>query len=393
MIRKDQTQSITRTTALILLGALLITGCTEPTTPPTGQAGYQPPQATNTTAEQLDVGAVIPLSGPTAVYGDGLQRGMELARNQLRDNGINISIMYADSEGEARAGLSAYEKLKRQNVDVVISAMSRVSRPIAERAEQDRIPHIATITSATDLAESGMYNFRLFPKDPQVAETMFKGALQHGVGSVAVLSIKDEYGRSITKEIRKQARDHEVNITTVERYSFADNDVRTQLTKIRESDPEAIFVVAVATPNLQTIFSQAQEMGLNAEMYDFSLLTAFNSTRKQLPEQAEGVHTVAFPLTLRPQAKFNAAFKERYGEPHFWSAPFGYDALQLLGSITDGKATTGLELVEALRAEGAYSGVNGNVSITESGEMNPRMHPVRVVNGSLTKMLETPAVS
>lgn len=59
----------------------------------------------------IKVGAIFPLSGASAVYGEMAKKGIELA---LKGDSANITVVYEDSQFQSVPALSAYEKLKAE---------------------------------------------------------------------------------------------------------------------------------------------------------------------------------------------------------------------------------------------------------------------------------------
>ena len=66
------------------------------------------------------------MSGPSAIWGQSVQNGMNLA---LEDH-PELAVTYEDSKGTAADGVTAYQKLKLQQPDVFVSALSIASRAL-----------------------------------------------------------------------------------------------------------------------------------------------------------------------------------------------------------------------------------------------------------------------
>ncbi len=94
--------------------------------------------------EIIEIGAILPLSGANAFYGESLQEGISLAESEINSHGgikgKRIKVLYEDSTGDTKIGLSAYNKLKEfHNPVAVLSFLTHVTLGIAPESEKDKI--------------------------------------------------------------------------------------------------------------------------------------------------------------------------------------------------------------------------------------------------------------
>src|SRR5690606_27902434 len=95
---------------------------------------------TSPKAQELKIGAVLPLSGANADYGDLYMTGTELAVEHITADGLlkgKLSIQYEDSQALPQQGVIAMNKLVNvEKTPYVLSAFTGVSKaisPIAQR--------------------------------------------------------------------------------------------------------------------------------------------------------------------------------------------------------------------------------------------------------------------
>ena len=86
--------------------------------------------------ETLKIGAILPLSGDVAVYGNNTKKGIDLAVDEINKtggvNGKKIEIIYEDSKAEPKTGVTAMHKLIKNKVQAVIdNSVSSVALAIA----------------------------------------------------------------------------------------------------------------------------------------------------------------------------------------------------------------------------------------------------------------------
>src|SRR5258706_12496565 len=80
--------------------------------PPCGSAATPTPAASNLPAE-ITLGAVHDLSGPTAIYGTSIQKGIDLAVKQINEQkflgeGGTLKGVYEDAAGDPKQAMAAF---------------------------------------------------------------------------------------------------------------------------------------------------------------------------------------------------------------------------------------------------------------------------------------------
>ncbi len=357
-------------TVIIVLATLLLSGCAVQTEAP------------------LKVGAILPMSGPTAVWGENLKNGMELAREELAVQGVNIDIIYEDSQAKPDVALTAYRKLKElDGVNMVFSAFSRVSVPLVSVADNDKMPIMMTVVAAKGVAEKSPYSFRFYSNERQYVEPQFAWMNSSVYNRVAVLWINDEFGSSVHDVILEQAQLHKMSVVADENYDPNSVDFRTQLTKIKVANPKAILFVGSVPVEISNALKQVRELGITADFIENSAALAQPASLQAAGSAAEGAITLAFPFSLgRSGGEFRQAYKQRFStEPNF-AAAFGYDMVKLIGLASDGHTMSGEELAQRIVAVKTFESLNGPVAIQPSGEINPAIEPAKVMNGSLVAL-------
>jgi branched-chain amino acid transport system substrate-binding protein len=358
-----------------MLAIVLVAGC----------IGQQP-----TTSEQaeepLKIGVIAPLSGGAAIWGESTREGMELAREELAAEGVNITIIYEDSEANAAKGLAAYSKLRDiDNVDLVFSEFSRVSVPLVSLADADKKPLIMTLVSADGVTEKSNYTFRFFTTARQVVDPHFEERVSKDkYESIAILHLSDEFGESVAKWIRQRAAERAIEIVADEKFDPNALDFRTQLTKIKDRAPKALLFVPATPTESAGIVKQARELQLATDLFEASSVLSIKSARDAAGEGIEGVYTNAYPFTLElTGGDFRAKYIERYSKDPLSPAGFGYDVVQLIAKASGGKRMGGQQLVQSIKALNTFQSIMGNITIQPNGEINPDIHSVRIVNGTL----------
>ena len=142
--------------------------------------------------------------------------------------------------------VSAFNKLIHQdNVSVILgpgySSSAAVAFPIAQ---QNKVVAFSPTAAAAGLGAIGDFIFRVPAPVNRLAQSTLEVARQKlGYHKVAVIyDSTDVFSRSGYEESRKVLDDLDVEILTTETFKTGNTDFSVQLTRIRESNPDAILV-------------------------------------------------------------------------------------------------------------------------------------------------------
>ena len=104
--------------------------------------------------DTIKVGGIAVLSGPYAVYGQAVQKGVDLYISQLNAqggiDGKKVEVIWEDDRGEANDGVLAFEKLVQNDgvVAIIGAVLTGVTKAVAEYAADIGIPMITASGTA-----------------------------------------------------------------------------------------------------------------------------------------------------------------------------------------------------------------------------------------------------
>jgi ABC-type branched-subunit amino acid transport system substrate-binding protein len=160
----------------------------------------------------LQVGALLPLTGDLSAFGPAGQKAAELAiqESQAALEGTDITLAdleAADSQTTPQAAQSAAEKLISGGANCLVGPWSSgetvpVGRSVAARQQIPLISPSATSPEITDLPDDG-FVFRTAPSDAlqgQVLADAVEDDLGGTDGTVSVAARNDPYGEGIANE-------------------------------------------------------------------------------------------------------------------------------------------------------------------------------------------------
>ena len=342
---------------------------------------------------EISIGVVLPLTGALAApYGLPMQRGFELAREEINNSGqfgeAKITFITEDDQGTVEDAVEAYNKLiHKKSVPVILgpanSSQVREAFPIAQ---QNRIVAISSLSSASGLSAIGDFNFRISLTTDVLVPSGIR-ITQEKLGYTQVATIYDEidlYSTDSSKVVREALTANGVEILTTETYHTGETDFSVQLTRIKESNPDAIFISALA-PEMIKIMIQTRQLGIPTSVP----LIVPDLTGDEVAvagDAAEGA--IAFTSwTSTVDTQGNQAFVQNYrtkygAEPNPWAAQ-SYAALHILvEAIANAQSTDPTAIRDALANTKNFDTVLGKFSFNAVGDAVYDLMVLTVRNGN-----------
>jgi len=339
--------------------------------------------------ETIKIGVMSPLSGEASQWGippkEGIQLALEMVKGKV-DNKV-IEVIYEDTQCDPAKGVNAVQKLINvDKVDAIIGAVcSSVTLAIAPIVEENKVVLISPASTNPKISEAGDYIFRVVPSDVLRGE-IFADYIKNDVGlnKVAILYINNEGGVGNRDSFKKRFEELGGKVVVAESYEQGAREVRTQLIKIKDQNPQAIIVVSYPADSV-VVLKQAKELGLSLPLYFQTEALEDPSVIQGAGEAAEGVVYIlpAEPLG-REVEEFRRAFKEKFNkEPALYAAE-GFDAFNLIiKAIKDCKTEADLSscIKDKLYTIKNYQGASGIITFDEKGDVLKPMAIKRIENG------------
>ncbi len=343
---------------------------------------YQTSQMPKTETRQL--GAILPLTGSAAQIGIWQQRGIELAIEQLNQNLTSpakpFQVIYEDSQGDPKTGVAALQKIiSIANPPVIFSGLSSVSSAVLPILERHQIVSMLLAVSLPGITERSSWAFRCHLGSDNEAEAMAAYLATTPIRRIAVAYINDEFGVGAVAVFRQVAENKKLVVTATEAYSKEASDFRTLLTKLRRTNPDAIYVIGYVNSSVLLI-KQLRELGMRVPV--LGNLTLSLPSFLQLGGQAlEGAIFTVTPFDIQQQESsqlksFVRTYRARYREEPNVYAAFAYDAMMMVAQAAQNQEFSALRIREGLLEISDYQGILGKLNVEPNGEIE---FPTRIV--------------
>jgi ABC-type branched-chain amino acid transport systems, periplasmic component len=372
------------TCGLLIMGLLVtaFTGCnskTEEKKEDTSTSNAT--EAGENVADEFDgvytIGALGPLTGEAASYGNSVKNGAAIAVKEINaaggikvgDKSYEVVLEFQDDEATADKAVTAYNLLMDKNADAILGAVtSGASLAVTDMAYEDGILMLTPSGSAQDITKNDNV-FRVCFTDPLQGELLANYAFETaGVTKVAIIyNNSDEYSTGIKETFEAVFKDLGGTIVAAEAFAEGAVDYSTQLTKIKNTEAELIFVPAYYQ-NAAYITQQAQEAGMELP---FIGSDGWDGVVAQVTDTAviEGaVFLSPFLPTDPAAASFVAAYEAAHNTTPDQFAADGYDGVYIIKAAVEQAGSIEKADVIAAMTEIEVEGVTGNMKFDENGE-------------------------
>lgn len=360
-----------------------------------------PPKTTETatgtggTEGEIVIGEYGSMTGGQATFGVSTHNGIMLAVDEINGaggvNGRKIRVITEDDQSKAEEAANAVTKLINQNNVVAIlgevaSSSSLAAAPICQA---NKIPMITPSSTNPKVTEVGDYIFRMCFIDPYQGEAMANYlSKQAGMKTAAILiDNKSDYSTGLASFFERTFVANGGRIVSKASYAQGDSDFRSQLTNIKSSNPEVIFVPGYYN-DIGQIALQARDLGMKQplaggdgwespkliEIGGDALEGCFYSNHYHIDDPSPAVR------------EFVQKYKERFGQDPDSLAALGYDSTRVLAEAIKRAGTTdSAKLRDAIAATQNFSGVTGMINLgPDRNPIGKKLAILEIKNKQLT---------
>lgn len=332
---------------------------------------------------------LAPFTGNYAQYGVAVKEDVELKVEAINNaggiNGKKIKLVTADSKGDVQEAVNAFKKMVSQDkVNVVIGkVVSATSQAILGLAQQAKVPLISATATNLDVTKGKDFVFRTTFTDPYQGTATAKYAKSKGVKSIAILTnSSNDYSIGIANAFKAQAEKDGITITE-EKYTNDDKDFKAILTKVKEQNPQAIFIPDYYN-TIGLIISQAKDLGINAQYFGGD---GWDGIQTNFGKVAEGA---IFASQFSPDdksenvQKFMKAYKAKYNKEPIMFAALGYDTVQIVETaLKSTKDMSGASIREAMNNVGGIDLITGKLKFDADRNPEKAVTFIQVKDGKL----------
>jgi branched-chain amino acid transport system substrate-binding protein len=316
--------------------------------------------------DTIKLGLVAAMSGQSAKSGEAIVRGLSVAIDEINAKGgvlgKKLELVVRDDESNPAKGVvAARELVQREKVAALFGGLDTpVSMAIVPFANQNKVPFMGVWAAGTPITRNGApenYVFRVSAVDALVDKALVAYAIKkYGAKKPGMILINNPWGESNEKGLKAALEEKGMPFAGIEKFQDADVDVVPQLTRLKESGADVLFMVANVAPSSQVVKS-LDRMG-----WDVPIVSHWGPAGGRFSELAgpsgakvHFIQTFSFAGTLSPKGEaVLAALKKKYPEIKSLA-----DVTPAVG-IANAGSTDGSKIREAFEQIESYDGLIKN---------------------------------
>lgn len=334
----------------------------------------------------IKLGAAVPMTGVDQTYGQSVQRGIEIAYEEMQEEGGYTSpitlLPIADTESNPENAAARLRDLYDSGAVAVVGGITtdEVNSMINVIDQYDRAL-ISPSASSPELTGASRNFYRIWPSDFTAANKMATFAIDAELKSIVVV-VERTYGKGIQK-VFEESYTAEGDGQILEVIEIPENmggDLGGLAERIITLEPDGVYLAAYEAG------VSAMIRALRAANYEGRIMTtsafATATAIANVGQDAEGVLLTQTAFETDSEhahvQKFVQRYRAKYGDDPDLYAAHGYDALKVLAAAVDGRPAMGSEAHDGLREISEFPGVTGSIQFNEKGDVKkfPRVYVI-----------------
>lgn len=323
----------------------------------------------------IKVGVIMPLTGPVAEPGINALRGVELSVEKFNaEQKHQIQLIVEDSKSTPKDGISAINKLITvDKVKIVIGdIMSSVVLAMAPIAERNKVVLISPGASSPDVRNAGDYIFRIYSSDDYDGQVMAEYILNNlHKTKVAIIVINNDYGIGVKNTFTKSFNGMNGEVVLSEFYVQGQTDFRNTILKIKNTNPEALYIVGNPTEN-GNLVKQLKELNVNIPLTG-NISFEHEGFLKVAKNSFDSVIFSAPFLNIDSDKAFVKSFVSQYmqkfNKKPDVAASLGYDTSQIILSVLVESDFNVAQVKDHLYKVKNFDGITGNMTFDSNGDV------------------------
>lgn len=321
------------------------------------------------------LGVILPLTGNSAVIGEPKKKAFDIALEQYNAEGKKLEIVYENSLGNAKDGITAFTKLLMdKSIDCYYIDLTPIVNACVPQINSHKVITFAG-SAEPEVTNLSDYLFRLFAGGDQEIEMMVNMLKQQNVKKVYVLHTNELYGINSCKLLRKLYEANGGEVVGSDEYPMNNSDFKAQLMKAKNARPEKILLLGYGN-EYSTLLKQAQELSIKPNQFVCNL-GGSNKTVMELPaEQIEGMSFIGPRFSyllgnnaLEPEMKdFVELYQDRYNENPDFRAAYAYDMVRIYMDVFGNGEKPEEQIMADIKKIHNYKGASGLISFMENGD-------------------------
>jgi branched-chain amino acid transport system substrate-binding protein len=302
-------------------------------------------QEISSNAAKPRIGMLLTLSGQYSALGQDCKQGIELATSELGKE-LNAEFVYADSRADAAQAVVEFKKLVEVNkVSAVFAFRGPVGMAINPVSKTLKIPLLGGVSNQS-FAASNDYAFQIWSKSDLEGSFIASILKGRGIKKTALFTVQDDYPVAVSTGFREKAGAEGIEIVFDSEILPTDNDFRSQILRLKQSEPELIFL-NVGLNQIAPLLLQLRQSGITQPM-----LSNFWAGKKEVITAAgQAAEQLMFVEMSTDYPYFRSQLEQKFGSTPSGGTLSSYVATHMLALALKGRETITPEILNSRLSE------------------------------------------
>ncbi len=299
-------------------------------------------------ADDIVVGATVPITGPLA--GSGLQYydALQMAQDDINAaggiNGRQFRIVFEDTQASNSVAVNAFIKIVQQDDPCFVFLSSYTIQNLAVE-QAVRKAEVPTVYAGGAIAVSDKHNpfmFRIRPPDSVTGAAVGSALVDKlKAKDVGILFVQDDYGTASANAVEATITKAGARVVARESYNARDNDFSPQLLSLKNKGCQAMVAFSYVRDGA-LVATQRRTLGITTPMIGSTSFVVPSLLDLVTPADVEGIYSMIdavlgasrSPASADYMTRFNNRFKMRadpFGSCYYDAAMILADALRKVG--------------------------------------------------------------
>lgn len=368
--------------------------------------------------DTVKIGAIGPLTGGAAIYGQAVKNGAEIAIEEINALGdIKFAFQMQDDENDAEKAVNAYNKLKDWNMQISLGCVT--TQPciaVSTEVDADKIFALTPSASSVDVIggqpdangnvaiprKSTMFQMCFTDPNQGIASADYISEQKLGEKIAIIYNSSDAYSTGIYQKFIARAEELKLNIVSTSTFTDdSDKDFNSQLNEAKNAGADLLYLPIYYSP-ASLILAQADKMGYAPKFFGVDGMDGILTVKNFDTSLAEGVMLLT-PFNADDEDELTKSFVTKYKEKYD-TVPnqFAADAYDCVYAIYDAlkaneaegvdfskmsAAELGEILTKTFTGDFKHTGLTGtDMTWSESGEVSKSPKGMVIKDGAYVGM-------
>ncbi len=338
-------------------------------------------------ADEIVVGATVPITGPLA--GSGLQYydSLQLAQDDINAaggvNGRKLRIAFEDTQASNSIAVNAFIKLAQEYDPpfIFLSSYTIQNLAVEPQVAKAQIPTVYAGGAVAITDRKNPWMFRIRPPDSLGGKAIGSALIDRlKVKKVGIIHVQDDFGTASANAIGAVVAAAGGTVVAMEGYNARDNDFSAQLLSIKDKGSQAFVAVSYIRDGA-LVATQRRNLGLDMPMIGSTSFVVPALLDLVTPDDLKNTYSMTDALLGAPMGPKSVDYVKRFAARFKMRAdPFGscyYDAAMILADAMRKVGTDRTKIRDYFAGVKDYKGVTRVWTTDSLGDM---AHSVALVD-------------